>query len=286
MNVEQIEVFVQYACGDTVKVTVPAMVVGIPLVPSFSMPIIGECPEGTMAIPKTYVSEPYPVLSSDMVKASNDVLGFFMKYINAVTTISPDEVTSGSNLIDIYFKNINVSSLVSEGVATATDLTNIYFKSINVYCEVSESVGANSDISEVTLIDLNRYYTVEEKVTSSCNVSSIVMEASPRTTVEGNEPDGIEAVVPEFVSSEYTIFASLDNLSGDTDGIESLVPSFIAGIYTTYMTYEVSVAGDGVQTLSPEFIDATYTTYTVVDATVVGDGVFALVPEFISGVIT
>lgn len=292
MDIEQIEVFVQYACGDTVRVTVPSMSVGIPVVPAFTMPVIGECPEGTMAIPKTYVSEPYPVLSNDMLKASNDVLGFFMKYIYIATEIPADKVTSSSTLQHIYLKNINISYLFPESLSSAADIPSIYLKNINIYHGNSssntfeDSINSTSDVSLIQMISLNRYYTVTEGVTAGSNIDTILLEASPRTEVTGNEPDGIESKVPELVSAVYTVFASLDNLRTDKDGVNALVPEFVNGIYTTFQTYEVNQDKDGVAALAPEYISGVYTTYTVVDLSNMADGIVALVPEFVSGVFT
>lgn len=292
MDIEQIEVFVQYACGDTVKVTVPSMSVGIPVVPAFTMPVIGECPEGTMAIPKTYVSEPYPVLSNDMLKASNDVLGLFMKYISVATEIPADKIASSSNLQDIYLKNINIGYLCPESLSIAADIPHIYLKNINIYCGNSsnntfeDSVVLSSDVNLIEMISLNRYYTVSEGVTASSNIDTILLEASPRTEVTGNEPDGIESKVPELVSAVYTVFASLDNLQMDKDGVNALVPEFVNGVYTTFQTYERYQDKDGVVPLVPEYISGVYTTYTEVDLSNITDGTVAVVPEFVSGVLT
>lgn len=271
MNLEQIEVFVQYLCGDTVKVTVPAISVEIPVVPQFVMPTIGECPEGTMAIPETYVSNLYPILSNDMVQASADVLNLFMKYIYIAyqyPTSNAEYMFGSHDLTDIYLKNINISHLTLEGVSASQDLIDIYLKNINIFTSTLEALGSSSDISDITFIDLNRYYTVQEGFTADSIPINILFEESPRLLVGLDIADlGIDSYSSsvQLVSVLLEVFANFDDLRGDVDNYTSSA-SFISGSVVTYNDYSTTIDTDS-YSVSSVFVSGNMDTYTVRDLT-------------------
>lgn len=288
MNLEQVEVFVQYLCGDIVKVTVPAISVGVPTVPAFTMPIIGECPEGTMADPRTYVSSLYPVLSNDTFEATADMLGLLMKYIYIAyqyPTSNAEYMLGSQDITAIYLKNINISKLTNDGLYSSQDLVDIYLKSINIAGSTSDSLGSSHDIMDLTFIDLNRYYTVQEGFTSSSTPIDIAFEESPRLLVGLEIADlTIDSYTPsvQLVSGLLEVFANFDNLRGDLDTYTTSA-NFISGSIVTYNNYSTNIDIDG-YSVSAGFVSGNMETYTARYLTGDMDG-YITSATFISGTI-
>lgn len=242
MNLEQIEVFVQYLCGDTVKVTVPAISVGIPVVPTFVMPIIGECPDGTMADPKTYISNVYPLLFRDSYTNSVVVTDLAMKSIYRSSSISYESYRVSSEIADVYLKSINIGSMTTDTCSQLTNVEGVYLKSINIESSVNDIIASDSDVIDITMINLNKFINVKDSLLTSATVLTAEMAPSPRIvlgeTFGDNVIEGFTADKAVISGVSVLDFLPLDKLRTEPDAFtanKGILSSVSVIVYNNYI---------------------------------------------------
>lgn len=288
MNIGQIQVLVQYPCGEVITVLVPSMVVDTPVVSTPALLSISECPMNEIVNPIiepiTYVSHPYPVINREGLSANALIMNAVVLDVIVNIDYGIEGIAANAGITNALLKNVVVNQPTNESVKSDATIIVGSVRQLNVTASTSDGIGSNSTIINGNLRNLNITVPINDGVYAQGTIINGELVSTPVTLLDDSY-DSAESISPQLVSASIEEMVLKNHLSSDYDSItNTVVLSSIDSITFTPLL----VPNDGYESATCTTALTSIEMITLNPITIGSESIessIAIVPEFVSGVL-